>query len=215
VRDAPAVAADAAGQPEALARLRTQRVEQRERERQQARAPPGVRVLHAVVRLHGIGPALDARGARFQQVGCHLGVGVHDHDGVGEPLRAAPREREGERVALAAHVRLEAREHGRARGASDRGGLVAAVVRDDHHAEPVARPVQCVEAREAAADNARLVVRRHQHVEAQGARRTRRRREPPRAQREHEQVDAHGERGQRQEHQDEVRRRVHRYAYSR
>ena len=124
----------------------------------------------AVLRLHGLGPALDPRRKGLQQVRRDLGVGIHHHHGVRETVLGTVGERVGERVALAPQRQVMPFEYLRAGGARHLRGAIAAVVGDDDHPKPGVRPVDRQQAQRGPRDAGFLVMRRDEHVETQAAR---------------------------------------------
>ena len=189
--------------PQALAGARTDDVERRLGDGDEPRAPGCHRVQHPVMRLDGLGAALDAGRERLEQVPRHLGVRVDDDDGVGPGFLAAPAEREVQRVTLAALGVIAALDDLRTCGARHRGGRVGAIVGHDHDVEAVRGPVEPPRARHRAFDDRLLVVRRHDDVETQLAGGSGRRSWRARQQGRHQEIRTGADGGHAQRHQDQ------------
>lgn len=204
-----AVAPQAAGGSQTLARAAAHRMESPVGHGDQAGTPRVVGIEHPVVDLHHLGAGLDARGIGRQQIGRDLGVRIDHRHSLGETIGGAARNSVLQRIALAAPHVILALDHPRAGGPRQRRGVVAAVVGDDHDAKVFARPVHRSQTTHGTLDHGGFIVRRHQDVESQRPLARPGTRQPRRQHGQHAEIERSQRHGKGHDGQDQMQNNRH------
>src|SRR5262249_31776736 len=145
---------------------------------QQACPPSGGGVADRVAHLDRGGALLQSPVDGLEQVRRSNRIGVDEYRGIGTAVRLEFKDCALERVVLSMAVWLIALDDRYPGSLRERGRVVVAVVGNHEHAESVLRPIEARQTREHALDQALLVVRDHENVEAPAPWRGGRRHQP-------------------------------------